>query len=348
MPLPTSLIEQLVFSTFNLGPAPILDIWSAVGFRIILAAVRLGVFEALADAPLPTAILAQRLQTDPKGTALLLNALESLGYVRREGPAYGNTPMTAKWMLRRSGNFGPGFEFWGASLFKLWDSLEDSLRAGQSTLNLYHWIEDQPEVSRAFQEWMIALADFTSNEVLRLVCLPASARRLLDVGGGHGAYSVAFCRRYPALTATVLDRPQALTTAHAHVSSAGLLERISLRAGDFLAGELGEGYDVALLFNIVHGFTDEQNRSLVSRAARALRPGGLLVLAEQLAGGPSGGAAHAVQQILGLSYYHLLQGQLYSFETVADWMRSAGLSSVRRVESLLLPGTALVLGSRIH
>ncbi len=97
---------------------------------------------------------------------------------------------------------------------------------------------------------------------------------------------------------------------------------------------------------VVHGFSDEQNRALVKRAARALRPGGLLVLAEQLAGGPPGGAAHAVQQILGLSYYHLRQRQLYDFETVADWMRSAGLASVRRVDSLRLPGTTLVLGSR--
>lgn len=346
MPIPTSFVEQMIFSTLNLGPAPILDIWGAAAFRIVLAAVRLGVFEALAAAPLPATALAQRLQIDPKGTVLLLNALESLGYVRRQEATYANTPMTAKWLLRRSGNFGPGFEFWGTNLFKLWDSLEDSLRSGRPALNLYNWIEDQPEVSRAFQEWMIALAGFTSSEVLRLVRLPAGAQRLLDVGGGHAAYSIAFCRRYPALAATVLDRPQALNTARANITSAGLLDRITLQAGDFLAGELGDGYDVALLFNIVHGFSDEQNRALVNRASRALRPRGLLVLAEQLAGGPPGGAAHAVRQILGLSYYHLLQGQLYGFETVADWMRSSGLFSVRRVDSLRLPGTTLVLGSR--
>ena len=82
------------------------------------------------------------------------------------------------------------------------------------------------------------------------------------------------------------------------------------------------------------------------RAARALRPGGRLVLAEQLAGGPPGGAAHAIQQILGLSYFHLLEGQLYPYEAVMSWMTAAGLSSVRRVDSPLLPGTSLVLGSR--
>jgi SAM-dependent methyltransferase len=336
----------MVFLTLNLGPAPILDIWGAAGFRIVLAAVRLEVFEALADGPLPSAALAQRLQTDPRGTTLLLNALESLGYVRRQAAAYANSPMATKWMLRRSGSFGPGFEFWAANLFRLWDTLEDSLRTGQPALNLYTWIEDQPAVSRAFQEWMIALAGFTSGEVLRLVRLPVRARRLLDVGGGHAAYAIAFCRQYPSLSATVFDRPQALNTARANVAAAGLAERVTLQAGDFLADTLGEGYDVALLFNIVHGFSDEQDRALVKRAAQALRPGGRLVLAEQLAGGPPGGAAHAIQQILGLSYFHLLEGQLYSFEAVANWMHAAGLASVRRVDSPRLPGTSLVLGTR--
>jgi SAM-dependent methyltransferase len=254
--------------------------------------------------------------------------------------------MTSKWLLRRSGNFGPRFEFWAANLFKLWDSLEDSLRSGQPTLNLYQWLEDQPEVSRAFQEWMIALAGFTSDTLLGMVKLPAGARRLLDVGGGHGAYALAFCRQYPKLSATVFDRPQALNTARATVAAAGLEARVTLQAGDFLSDELGEGYDVALLFNIVHGFSDAQNRALVARAARALRPGGRLVLAEQLAGGRPGGAAHAIQQILGLSYFHLLEGQLYSYETAAGWMAAAGLGSVRRMDSPRLPGTSLVLGTR--
>ena len=127
---------------------------------------------------------------------------------------------------------------------------------------------------------MIAIAGFTSGEILRLVRLPAGGRRLLDIGGGHAAYAMAFCRQYPSLTATVFDRPQALNTARANIAGAGLQDRIALQAGDFLSEALGEDYDVALLFNIVHGFSDAQNRALVKRGAQALRPGGRLVLAE--------------------------------------------------------------------
>jgi Dimerisation domain len=99
MPLPTTWLEQAVFFNLNLGPGPILDIWSAAGFRIVLAAVRLEVFEALDGAPLAAGPLAQRLHTDPRGTALLLNALEGLGYVRHaagRAGGYANTAMTSK------------------------------------------------------------------------------------------------------------------------------------------------------------------------------------------------------------------------------------------------------------
>ncbi len=93
--------------------------------------------------------------------------------------------MTAKWMLRRTGNFSAGFEFWAVSLFKLMHNLEDSLRTGQPPLNLYEWIETQPEASRSFQEWMVAIAGFAGDEILKHVPVPSGARRLLDVGGGH-------------------------------------------------------------------------------------------------------------------------------------------------------------------
>jgi hypothetical protein len=329
-----------------------LDIWAAVGFRMVLAAVRLGVFQALASGPLSAEALAARLSTDPRATASLLEALESLSYVRREGsgaaPAYANTAMTARWLVGQSGqpSFAAGFEIWGVNLFELMDTLEDTVRTGRPGLNLYEWIEDQPEASRAFQDWMVAIAGFAGETIIKLAPLPATARRLLDIGGGHGRYALAYLQRYPALRATIFDSPRALTAAQASVAAAGLGERVTLQAGNCLADDLGRGYDAALLFNIVHGFAAEQNQALVARAAGALGPGGVLVVAEQLAGRAPTPAANASKALLGLSYLHLLGGQLYPFEAVAGWMQAAGLAGVRRVDSARLPATSLVIGTK--
>lgn len=144
----------------------------------------------------------------------------------------------------------------------------------------------------------------------------------------------------------MFDSPQALQSAEASLAETGLTARVTLQAGNFLSDDLGSGYDVALLFNVVHGFSDEQNQALVNRATRALNPGGLLVVVEQLAGRASTPAANATKEILGVSYFHLLGGQLWDYEDVRRWLVTAGCANVRRIDSPRLPGTSLVLGSR--
>jgi len=345
MPLTPNLFERTLFLTLNLGPAPVLDIWAAVAYRVVLAAVRLGVFEALAEGPLTAPALAARMRTETAATAMVLEALESVGYVRRQGETYANTPMTSRWMVG-PGNFGAGFKFWGHNLLELMDNLEETIRAGHAGLNLYDWIEDQPEAARDFQEWMVAIAGFAAAEIVKRAPLPPTARRLLDIGGGHGRYAIAYCERYPELAATIFDSPRALESAKASVDESGMASRVTLQPGSFLTDDLGSGYDAALLFNIVHGFSDEQNRAMVGKAAQALASGGVLILAEQFAGRASTPTANATKALLGLGYRHLLGGGLPAYADAVRWMEAAGLREVRRVDSPLLPGTSLVLARR--
>jgi cyclopropane fatty-acyl-phospholipid synthase-like methyltransferase len=229
---------------------------------------------------------------------------------------------------------------------KLWHRLADTLRAGTPATNLYTWIEDQPELSRHFQEWMVALAKFGQDEVMSRLPLPPHARSLLDLGGGHALYTVALCRRYPALHATVMDSPRALEAAQTNVGQAGLAERVTIQPGNILADPLPAGQDAVLLFNIIHGFSHEQNQALIRKASAALNPGGLVVILEQLSGGGVGPASTAINRLLGLNYYHLLGGQIYPYETVARWMEQAGLGAVRRIDLRKVPGVSLVIGSK--
>jgi SAM-dependent methyltransferase len=347
MPIIPNALERLIFVTLNQAPAPLLDIFGAVAFRTVLAAVNLGVFDALHDGPATAADLARRIAIDERGAGVLLETLASLGYVSRKDTRYTNTRMTTKWLVRSSPtNVTAGFDFWGAILRELWTNLEASLRSGQPPTNLYAWIEQQPEVSAAFQAWMVAAARIVAGEMTRKVKLPATARRLLDVGGGHAMYSVAFCRRYPQLSATVFDSPMALHAARENIAAMQMSDRISVQEGDFLGEALPSGYDVVLLFNIVHGFSPEQNQALLEQAARALNPGGIVAIAEQVAGKAPGPTSDALAQLLGLGYFHLLGGQIYRFEEIAGWLTRAGFTQVRRINILRAPGNSVILGTK--
>jgi hypothetical protein len=85
MPLTPSLLEQFIFLKLNVGPGPLMDVFSAVGFRSVRAASNLGVFAALAQRPQSAVALAETLGTDKRATLLLLRALDALGYVERKG-----------------------------------------------------------------------------------------------------------------------------------------------------------------------------------------------------------------------------------------------------------------------
>jgi hypothetical protein len=60
---------------------------------------------------------------------------------------------------------------------------------------VYQWLEEQPEVSRYFQEGMVAITRWIKADVVKQLTLPDKAQRLLDIGGGHALYSIALCQK---------------------------------------------------------------------------------------------------------------------------------------------------------
>ncbi|MEZ4737274.1 MAG: methyltransferase [Caldilineaceae bacterium] len=345
MPLMPNFLERTLFLTLNQGPAPMLDLWSGPAFRIVLAAIRLHLFEALTAGPTTAVDLAQQLQIDPHATSLLLNALAPLGYVKMRGNHYLLTPMSRKWLTADGAiDLRAFYRYWGALMEEFFPRLEESIRTGKPPVNLYEWIEEHPAVSRDFQEGMIALTRYVQADVVKGITLPATAKRLVDVGGGHAAYSIALCQKYPQLHATILDSPQALITGIASITDADINNRITTRTGNFFTDELGLGYDVVLLFNIIHGLTTEQNIDLLRKAKAALAPGGQVIILEQIPGSTPLPMSETAVRILGLSFFHLLGGQAYTFAEIQDWLSRVGFGAIRRT-NIAKAGSALVTGS---
>lgn len=342
MPLAPNFLERFVFMTTNQAPGPTLDMWGGPAFQIVLTAIRLNLFETLKTQPLTAAELSAQLQTDRRGTRILLDALVALRYVDLKNGSYRLTAMTGKWLTDGGAiNFSPFFQYWGAITEQFMPRLAESIRSGQPPVNLYHWLETQPEVSRYFQEGMMAITRYVKDDVVKKITLPPTARRLLDIGGGHAMYSIALCRKYPQLSAVVFDSPQALTVGRESIAAEGMSDRIAAQNGNFLSDDLGAGYDAALLFNIAHGLGPEANLALLRQVRAALNPGGQLIVAEQVAGVSPLPLADTVVQILNASYFHLLGGQVYAFEEISGWLEQAGFGAIRR-QKVLKAGSALI------
>lgn len=347
MPIVPNFTERLMLLKLNQAPGPMLDFLGAQAFRVLCVAGRLGVFEALRHGPLTAAEAAWQVGADEWGTRLLLEALVALGYVQREGDGYTNTPMTVKWLLRNSPtSLADGLSFFESMVFDRWQHLDESIRCGRPAVYGFEWLDQQPGRYRTYEEGMLAVARMSADEVVAKVRLPSTAHRLLDVGGGHGWYTISFCRRYPTLSATVFDLPQALEVAREIIAAEGIGERVSVHEGNFWVDDLGTGYDVVLLFNIVHAHSPNQNAELLCKVASVLNPGGLVVVLDQAVTESSGSIAMSLIRLQALNYFNDLGAQTYTFEEITNWLAKAGLGNPRPVNLLKAPGFSLVIGTK--
>jgi len=106
--------------------------------------------------------------------------------------------------------------------------------------------------------------------------------RVLDVGGGLGGPARTLAAKF-GCTVTLVDLTESYVRAGAALTARlGLSDRVTHRVGDALALELGEPFDVVWTQNSGMNIADKER--LYAGFARAVRPGGLLVLQEPMAG----------------------------------------------------------------
>jgi SAM-dependent methyltransferase len=169
---------------------------------------------------------------------------------------------------------------------------------------------------------------------------------MLDIGGSHGYFSVAICRRHPQLRSTILELPEAIKHAAPLLAKEGMGDRVAHRAGNALTEDLGNGaYDLVFMAALVHHFDDGTNRQLMQRIGRALRPGGIVAIWESV----RQDAAGKIQQIgglLDLFFGFFSEAGTWSAAEIAAWFHEAGLKATSPRSPWMMSGLALHVGRK--
>ncbi len=195
-----------------------------------------------------------------------------------------------------------------------------------------------PKMWDSYQRGMRALAAAFSSEAVRRLPVPRGARDMLDIGGSHGYYSVALCRRHEGLRSVVLDLPAAVEQAAPLLAAEEMGDRVVHRPGDALADDLGEEeWDVVMMAQLVHHFTDEQNSALARRIARALRPGGIFAILDAFRPRKPGDSGQ-VPSLLEFYFALTSRSGTWTPEDMARWQRDAGLQPRRAIRLRTVPG----------
>ncbi len=307
--------------------------------RVILTAVELDVFSAVGQGS-AAADVARRLGTDRRATEMLLNALAATRLLSKADGIFSNTPVSSRFLAAGGKEDSRAAIMHTVGLWARWSTLTDCVRAGTAVSHM-----DMAQHGEQWTEAFIAAMDRNAREraphVLRAVG-SQRVERMLDVGGGSGAYSIAFARAVPGLHVDVLDLPGVCPIAQRHIEEAGLATRITTRAGDLRRDALGEGYDLILVSAICHMLSPDENLDLLRRCHAALRAGGRLVIQDFILENdktaPKSAALFALNMLVGT-----VAGSSYSVDEYRAWLSQAGFCRPNHVR---LPGpSGLVIGT---
>ncbi|MFC1948387.1 methyltransferase [Chloroflexota bacterium] len=344
MPVSLNPLENLLLMKMNIIPAPILDFFGGASFYAINAAVRLGIFETLSHKPLTVAELADKVRASETGTAVVLDVLESLGYVKTKQNTYRNTRMTQKWMTATSSvNINTGFEYYYTVMNELWPYLYESILKGEPHTNFYQWLSRNPETASLYQKFMMTLAALFIPDLVKKLKLEDTCRNLIDIGGGHALYSIALCKKYSDLQITIFDSPYTKPLALENIEKTQVNDRIRFVEGDYMIDDIGNGYDAAFLCNVIHEHSVAENEQLVNRIRQSLSDHGCIIILDNVQEIKISKTADFLTGMFSLLYFLSLGGKNYSFTEISGWLKKSGYKKVKRV-NLGLSGLSLVIG----
>jgi len=305
--------------------------------RAVLTALELDVFTAVGDGATAQQVAA-RIQCAVRATEMLLNALVSLKLLSKRESTYKNTAVAARFFVEGTPDSARTAQLHLVNMWKRWSTLTEAMQAGTSVA---------PRSDNGWVKPFIAAMEVNARGRARAIVQAVGingARHMLDLGGGSGAYSIAFAKAAPGLQCEIVDLADVLPITQEHIRKAGLAERISTRAGDMLSVPLEAGkYDLVLLSAICHMFSPEDNRQLLRRAYEALAPQGRLVISDFVLDpdktAPRFGALFALNMLVATQ-----AGSSYSEPEYAAWLKAAGFAESKRVR---MPGPAsLMIGTK--
>ncbi len=293
---------------------------------VIMAAAELELFDRLGGRPFTAEQAAENLQTDLRGTTILLDALAALQLLGKQGQQYELAANVAEVLTARGSHSQLAMVQHQATCLRRWSHLAEVVKTGKPAPR-------QPGIRGAnadYASFIEAMDNIARHTAAKLIAElpPLKYQRLLDVGGGSGTYTIAFLRANPTARATLFDLPQVMPQAKERLQNEGLSDRVDLVAGDFYSDRLPGGADLVWLSAIVHQNSRPQNRQLFARIFDALLDGGQLLLRDFLMEpsrtAPVGGALFAVNMLVATE-----KGGTFTFEELRDDLAAAGFADLR-------------------
>lgn len=319
--------------------------------QVLLACVRLDLFERLAAGPLPLEDIARTCALPAESADILVRAAISLDLLEwRAGQRVG-LGMLGSVMVDN-----PALSALVRHHQAVYEDLVDPLlrlrEPDRPTQLRNYWAYAREGPSRGekrldtgavseYSELMSASQPLVAEQVLQAYDF-SRHRRVLDVGGGQGTFLSHVARAHPHLALQLFDLPAVAELARGRLAQTGLGSRVECFGGSFFQDALPTGADLITLVRVAYDHPDDRVRQILSAIRKALRPaGGHLLLAEPLSGTP--GAQAMGDAYFGLYLLAMGKGRARSAARLSELMLEAGFNEVRALPTRLPLQTGMLL-----
>ena len=277
---------------------------------VLMAALQVGLIEALLDEPRPPAQVARELALDERAALRVTAVLVDAGYLEKRGNEVVVAPEMRALLDPADDAFVGDRLRHLHDLLGRWLQLPEVLRGGGPAHS-----ERTPESLQAFIGSMRLGARQRARPLAgRLATLFPKTRTVLDVGGGPATQALAFQEQ--GWQVTVLDFPEVIDLMADELDRAG----IATIKGDATQAISARNFDLVFCGNLFHSMSPAECAQVVASAAGALASGGAVAILDFLRGSGLPSSLFAVNMLVATS-----AGDVYGEQDYRGWCAAAGL-----------------------
>ncbi len=336
-PQAQNVLERLALT---LGLVPVPMAYAHFGFlmsKILLEAVDKGVFEAIGNDSVTLSTICTVCQLNEKAVLSTVRVLATMKLVKERNGFISLTRQSKRWILKDS----PHSLYWlmlfdNRVCLKWMDHASEFLKTGRGLQ--YHQTFTEEEWFY-YQKAMEATARATAGNAAGNIAVPKGAQTMLDIGGAHGLYSAALCKKHSKLTSVILDLAPAIEKSRGMLGEQEVAKRVTYQSGDILTDDIPKNsYDVVIMANVAHHFTESENRLVCQKAFEALKPGGMFTILEVLRSDTIDFGGDMLSALGDFFFALSSSSGTWSLQQVKEWYAAAGLAFYKKKTFLTIPG----------
>ncbi len=303
---------------------------------VFYAAIDLELFTHVSGGARDIGSLAGAMGTSELNAERLVVCALAIGLLQKDADGMiVNAPDCEKFLVKGTDRYAGPWMMFTRNEVPDWFSLTEKLRDPNPPKELGMYDDLTVEAARKYHKATYSIGMGAGRRFCRQVDL-SGRTKMMDLGGGSGAYSINAVQSFPGLTAVVFDLPPVTVVTQEYLERNGVADRVATQGGDFINDPLPSGCDVAVMASNLPIYNATNIQKVVQKAFDALLPGGEMhLVGETLNADGVGPVDAALWGMAEINYGS--GGRAHSVTECVGYFENAGFVDVRNVE--FIPGT---------